>query len=212
MSFVRKRKSLVSVDQVLNRVVAKLGLDRRLKEHAFMGLWPLVVGDQFASKSRPIFIDSSGNLVVTVKDASVAQELSLMRMEVLKKLKSAARGVGVNVSGLRFDLKQFHSSAQSESETSAAIVEPKRPGPRPDELDAVQLTDDDFAQIAELKQSLGQEELAERILGVFEKELRLARWLADEDFPKCTSCQAHARYLHTEKQQCADCYYESISA
>src|SRR5262249_4009977 len=158
-------KSLVSVDQVLNQVVAKLGLDRRLKEHAFMGLWPLVVGDQFAAKSRPIFIDSSLNLVVTVKDASVAQELSLMRSELLRKLKSAARGVGVSVSGLRFDLKQFHSSSHLDEQTPSTQAQPKRPGPTQEDLEAVLLTDEDVAQLDELKHSLTPEgDLSPRIL------------------------------------------------
>ncbi len=82
---------MTSVNQVLNKVVGKLGLDRRLKEHALMSLWPSVAGEMFATCSRPLFLDHEGNIVIAVKDASVGQELSLLKVDLAKKMRAMPR-------------------------------------------------------------------------------------------------------------------------
>jgi hypothetical protein len=106
----RKAKSaFTSISNVLNEVMGRLGLDRRLREQTLLNLWPVIVGDAFASKTRPLFIDNQNILVIAVQDASTAQELSFFKREITNKFKQAGVGTGVNIAGLRFDLKHYHS-------------------------------------------------------------------------------------------------------
>lgn len=104
-------KEFARVADVLNQLTLNLGLDRRLREHALMELWPTLAGDIFAKCSRPLFIDSASNLVVSVKDASVGQELSLTKRNLLPSLQRAAATLGLKINGIRLDLKSYHQVA-----------------------------------------------------------------------------------------------------
>jgi len=107
---IRKAKSaFTSISNVLSEIVGQLGLDRRLKEQTVLNLWPMIVGDAFATKTRPLFIDNQNILVIAVQDASTAQELSFFKREITNKLKQAGAGTGVTIAGLRFDLKHYHN-------------------------------------------------------------------------------------------------------
>src|SRR5215468_10772901 len=80
-------RSLKRVDAVLEQLVRKLGLDRRLREQTLMNLWPHLLGEPWARKFRCLFIDSENNLVVALADAATGQELSLMKPAILAKLR-----------------------------------------------------------------------------------------------------------------------------
>ncbi len=99
-----KKRAMSSVNNVLSQLVSSLNLDRRLKEHTLLGLWPTVIGEPFASKSRPLFIDHEGSIVIAVSEAAVGQELSLMRSQLVKKMRIAGNGLGIEIRGIRFDL------------------------------------------------------------------------------------------------------------
>src|SRR3990167_1228540 len=109
-----KVKSFKRLSYVLNRVVSNLGLDERLRQHTLMELWPQLVGDPWAKRSRCLFMDSERFLVVTVQDASTGQELSFLKGQILGTLRKAARAIGIDINGLRFDLKHFHRASARE--------------------------------------------------------------------------------------------------
>jgi hypothetical protein len=95
----------------LNDVAGSLNLEARLKEHAIMDIWPAVVGEPMAARTRVRQIDRQRNLVVSVKDAATGQELSLLKPRIMSKLISFADSQGIVLNGLRFDLKHFHDQA-----------------------------------------------------------------------------------------------------
>jgi len=213
---VDNRRSFKRVNNILNRVVAKLGLERRLREHTILKLWPVLVGDNFAARSRPLFIDSESSLVVAVADASVGQELSLLKLPLLRQLKSAGRTIGINIAGLRFDLKHFHEPAAPE--TLPGSCQPGTlPEPTGPDLDRLTLPESDLTEIETLRQELdvlpvtGQEQAppvsAERILAVFERELRLRHWRRLNGYPLCRECANPTRVLHGDRQLCPLCYF-----
>lgn len=214
----QRRKKFSDISLVLNTVISKLGLDKRLKEHTFMSLWPAVVSDVFASRSRPLFIDSERNLVVAVKDASVGQELSLYKREILKKLKLAGASVGVEVSGLRFDLKNYGRPPEVPSFPEAertSIQEPTE-----SELQDVVLLAEDLDELDGLMSRLQDGEwqrpsesvlLPERILSVFERELRLRRWRIANGCPTCQRCSTLTARYFGGKSLCSLCYIEEVS-
>ncbi len=217
-----KRKKFSNVSTVLNTVISKLGLDKRLKEHTFMSLWPAIVGDVFGSRSRPLFIDSEKSLVVAVKDASVGQELSLYKVEILKKLKLAGKSVGVEISGLRFDLKHYGRPAEVHSIPDDS--RPIMPEPSEQELKNVVLVAEDLDELAGLTERLRMNESEagprsdgmhaaspERILSVFERELRLRRWRMSNGCPACQRCGTLTARFFGGKRLCSLCYIEEVS-
>ena len=107
----------------------------------------------WAKRSRGLFIDNEGNLVVAVSDAATGQELSMMKTGLAGKMRAAGRSLGVQVSGLRFDLKHFHGGVPGESGPEA-LAAAQLPTPSEADLDAIELSAEDCARLNELKESL----------------------------------------------------------
>ncbi len=216
----QKRGSFASINNVLSRLVSKLGLDRRLKEHALMGLWPVVAGDFFAKQSRPLFIDSESQMVVTVKDAAVAQELSLKKREILRKLQHAASSLGMSINGLRFDLKHYHGTAGEMALEASLRVKPL-PDPTDLELAAVNFSTEELGQLALIAQELRDNQqsagsaladeinLANRMAAICERKIRLRKWRISKGYPQCSLCQEAVTLLHGPGGHCMECFYRT---
>lgn len=153
----RGKRALDSIDSVLSRLVGSLGLDKRLKEHALLSLWPLMIGEMFADKSRPLFLDYEGNLVIAVKDASVAQELSLLKPAIISKMRMAAQSMGLKVNGVRFDLKHYFGMQTAESARLQTNKQLRKLEPTAEELAEITLSESDLRELSELKASLPEE-------------------------------------------------------
>jgi hypothetical protein len=205
----RRPKSLSPVDGILNQLVSTLGLDKRLKEKTLMDFWPEVVGQPLAEKTRCLFIDYEGQLVIAVKDASVGQELSLARTKLLRQMRQASQAVGLNLTGIRFDLKSFHNKVSDPWE-NASIFERELPLPKDEDLSAVNLSTQELEQIHDLKESILKQNqaFAERISALFERQLRLKSWQKSKGFPTCSLCSQPASRLHGDSSLCPTCYLE----
>jgi hypothetical protein len=198
--FKRKRSggSLASMSTVLSQVLGKYGLEQRMKEHAFMDLWQDIVDEPFKKVSRPLFIDYEGNLVISVQDAIVAQELSFHRGQLMKKLAPFARGVGLRINGIRFDLKHFKEAEDSEMFTLSRRQAEARLSVTATEaeLAQVELPDHDLNELAKLKAKLdlgaldGDHDPAttDRIVRMYERELRRKAWRETKGFDACSQC------------------------
>lgn len=225
----KKAANFAAMAALLPKVLRKLGMDDRLKEHTFMTLWPHVVGEPFGRLARPLFIDSQKNLVVAVRDASVGQEISFVKGKLLVKLRHAAVGLGLEISGMRFDLKHFHDKPleeyaefhlpevlpepdeetlrnwllspedQRELANMAARLEVKSPIPA---LGAT-VQAEDQVQAKEAEHAL---RLNRRIYHLFEKELRLKRWREAQGFPRCSQCGEVSPRLHGREAICSLCF------
>ena len=218
----RKRGSFATMSNLMNKLVVKLGLDQRLKEHALMDLWPTIVGDAFAGKSRCLFIDSERKLVVSVQDASVGQELSLLRRDVMRKMQAAAAGLGVKIEGIRFDMKHFYQGASAQAELADAYVT-QLSKPTPQDLQSVMLSEEEREQINSMRRGphdpslvkgfelSNKMHLSERIATIFEHELRLKNWRLANGYPVCGECSEPSLLLHGAHKLCAHCFYKSIS-
>lgn len=209
-AFKRSKANLLQLSSVLPKVVRALGIDRRLKEHTFMNLWPHVVPEPFASRARPLFIDAEGNLVVAVKDAAVGQEFSFARQEMLKRLQTAARGVGMNISGLRFDMKRFYEGKLEAAQEAMAAV--RLPDPSAEDLAAVVLTEEELEPTRYLGENvIDDAALVQRMRGLYEKELRLKRWREANGYPHCNYCGEVTSRLHGTDLICALCFASGMS-
>jgi len=216
------RAQMASISNVLSEVVKRYGLDQSLKMHALTSYWPHAVGEPFAGMTRPLFIDVEGNLVVSVKDASVAQELSFKKPQLMKSLRPLANSVGLKLTGLRFDLKHFARvvNLDREAEQRQALKVQneyvdrlRKQEPEDAELNAIELPEEDACQLASMRESLlVSEGIANgpRILALYERELRLRFWRESKGYPRCTRCQSPQSRLHGTSELCAGCYVEAL--
>ena len=217
----RSGSQLASINTVLHKVVSGLGLDRRLRENALISLWPQVVGDGLAAKSRPLFVDIERNLVVAAANGSVAQELSLMKPQLMQKLTKLAASLQVEVKGMRFDLKHFHRNEQD------VIAEPAPVPPaipQNEELEAINLSAADLATLQQLAGDLDSqsepEAVRSRILKLCERELRIRAWRRAQNYPVCQICGDPVPRLHDtradspadNRRVCPSCLYSGYAS
>jgi hypothetical protein len=212
-----KRRTMSSVNKVLNQLVSSLNLDRRLKEHTLLGLWPTIVGEPFATKSRPLFIDHEGNIVISVSEAAVGQELSLMRSQLVKKMRVAGNGLGVEIRGIRFDMKHFYKKEEIvENRKAVEATNQQRLAntPGPEELASIILTPEEEADIKALKTRLtaadgDHEKVHDRIVALYEKELRARKWMEANVSTQCQTCKQPTPMLYGSQGLCSMCFFES---
>ena len=82
-----KRKSEPAVAQeVLQRALARLGLDKEIARYHFVLHWQEIVGEEIAKRTKPECIKNRA-LVVRVTDSAWAQELSFQKRVILTRLK-----------------------------------------------------------------------------------------------------------------------------
>jgi hypothetical protein len=204
-----RRSGFQRVSTVLDRVVTGLGLDKRIRENAVLGLWEIIAGEPWTKRSRALFLDHEGNVVISVTDASTGQELSLLKPQLLRKLKAAAAAIDVRVNGIRFDLKHFHSH----KEPSITSIANPLPEPDEDQLEATKLEPEDCQQLEDLQKELAGAQSSrdfggvnsDRIVCLLHRELQLRRWRKANGYPVCKSCNIPVRTLPQDIGMCLAC-------
>lgn len=226
----RKNKKFTNLSAVLSQVVNKYGIEQRLREHTFMGMWIHVVGEPWSSLSRPVFFDYERNLVVAVRDSSVAQELSLRKHEILNNLRKMARSVGIKLNGLRFDIKSYARIKDLDASIEAATQSSMRareledantlPEPSLEELNQVELEPSDIEELENFQNSIREQvddgegaaqPVLQRVLEVYERDLRRRAWLRKRSFSLCSACGLPDFRLHGAKGLCGPCFVESAA-
>lgn len=192
------RAGLSKLDKVLPAVLRQSGLEKRLREHAVFGLWPAVAGDKLSERSRPVYIDSQMNIVITASDSAVAQEIALCRIKLLQSLAPLSRAAGVEIRGIRVDLKHYHRRPEPEPEVEVVTL------PEPDDqaLVALELGVEQKLLLENLRRDLENHaepqraHINKRVLITYEKQLRLSMWRKARGFPICQQCGFAVSRLH----------------
>jgi hypothetical protein len=73
------------ISGLIDKVMGNLGLSQSYRGWQVVALWPEIVGEHYAARSRAIRF-SEGVLFVAVEDAAWRQELSMQVDEVMKKI------------------------------------------------------------------------------------------------------------------------------
>lgn len=209
-------KGLNSVRQVLDQVVAKLGIERRLKEKTLYDLWPAIAGEMIAKRSRCLYIDYEGNLVVSVADSACGQELGLLKHKLLKTVQQFAVKLGLNIKGIRLDLKHYHSRQEEDFNTQDEAVEKLYEKPDKQALEKIELSAEELAAVEKLKNELAlisENDLtkpnADKVLYLYECQLRLKSWQKEQGFSACSKCGDYEARLLGSNMLCTNCYFQT---
>ncbi len=95
-----KNKAPLPVSSVLERTLGAYRLDKKLEQYAAFPAWPEIVGEQIAAVAIPEKIVRGKTLLVRVEDAVWAQELSMMKKEILERI--FQHGSGALIEDIRF--------------------------------------------------------------------------------------------------------------
>lgn len=98
--FRAKNKAPLSVSSVLERTLGAYRLDKKLEQYAAFPAWPEIVGEEIAAIALPEKIVRGNTLVVRVEDAVWAQELSMIKKDILQRI--FEHGSGALIEDIRF--------------------------------------------------------------------------------------------------------------
>ena len=113
-------------------------------------LWPELVGEAIARRSRPVALEQGGVLVVAVKGAVWRQELSFQALELTRRL----REHGYNLASIKFVMDRSKAKA------------PPPPPPLPE------LNDEEEAQVWASVASVRDPKLKQALAGVRRAQMR----------------------------------------
>jgi predicted nucleic acid-binding Zn ribbon protein len=80
-----KKNSFRQLSQILDILVRKYGVDRKLKEYQALSDWNDVVGTKISKISKVVKI-SDGKLFIEVSNSSWRAELLLMKPQIIEKI------------------------------------------------------------------------------------------------------------------------------
>lgn len=95
-------RKFTRLGELLPSILSKLGLDQRFKEQQVLNLWPTVVGEELAARTKATKVDR-GVLHVHVDHGAWMQELHFIEKDLLRKLR--AQSPGVVLKKIRFSSK-----------------------------------------------------------------------------------------------------------
>ncbi|MDB5095632.1 MAG: hypothetical protein JWM80_53 [Cyanobacteria bacterium RYN_339] len=163
--------------RALKGALRGLNLDQRMRESQAMALWPDIVGDVTAGKTRPLYVNR-GTLVVQVASSAWAHQLSLLKPRLLALIEERV-GPGV-IRDLR-----MKSGTEPEPDAPAEMPEPRRKRGRADETP---LPADEQEQIARQARGVEDPMLQDRLRKLLIANARRKHRLRAAGWEACQRC------------------------
>ena len=98
----RKARSPKPIQDILERVLKRKGLDKKIAQYRFVAHWDEIVGEEIAKRARPDRIQGRC-LVVRVQSSVWAQELGFLKGVFLSRLSKYLDSPGL-VTDIRFQV------------------------------------------------------------------------------------------------------------
>jgi len=140
--------------------------------------WNEVVGPQVSGATQVLRVQAGNTLVVRAKNSVWANELTLLKTDILSRLNRAIGG-GRVLSDIRFEIGKL----DPKPEPAAAEV-----WPQDSDLDAMLLSIDTQRRIARTVGSIGDVELRAKISGVLTRVAQADAWKREQGWTACGRC------------------------
>ena len=127
-----------SLDSIMSSVLQNSNLKQGVKKASLFKFWPKIAGKKFEKYSRPESITNANVLVIACANAAVSSELTMFKQDILKKIKTYANPLGIEIDDINFSHKIWKSQ---QKEDVSQYKEPVNPYKRdltnfnPDEIE-----------------------------------------------------------------------------
>lgn len=113
-----------SLGSVMSSVMQSSNLKQGVKKASVFKFWSKVVGKKFEKYSRPESITPSNVLMIACANAAVSSELMMFKPEILKKINTYSKPLGVIIEDINFSHKIWRTQISTEQKV---YQEPKNP-------------------------------------------------------------------------------------
>lgn len=167
------------IARTLKFALRGLDMDQRLAESRAMALWPEIVGEVTAGKTRALHVNR-GTLVIQVTSSVWANQLNLMKPTLLASIASKV-GAGV-IKDLRWKSGAVDAS-DKDAVDAGMIVAPARR-----KVEETPLTERETAAIARQAAQVEDPKLSERLAKLLEAQARRKHRLQAAGWLACHRC------------------------
>ena len=172
-------KSLAPASGAVDALLRSSELAKALRPHLAKARWAEIVGPQVAAVTQVEAIRGEGILVVRVKNSVWANELALLKDDMLRRL-NASLG-GKVLSDIHFKASGL---ARAPKKNTAAPV----PAPNPDDLARILLSQEVRTRIGSTVASITDDVLRERIRQTLMRAARVEIWKQQQGWIACDRC------------------------
>jgi hypothetical protein len=174
-----------------------LNLDMRMREGKAMALWPDIVGEVTAQRTKPLYVNR-GTMVVLVATSAWANQLNLLKPKLIQTIAQRC-GPGV-IKDIRWKTGDQDPDAEGLGGLSAALKAKKRPDAGPP------LSEEDAQAIAAMVRGISDAELAKTIEKTLSAQARRRARLKAVGWVPCKRCgvlhdQADRPFLRAPRQE-----------
>lgn len=103
-----------SLGNVVSDVLKDKKLQQGIKRASFFKFWGKIAGKKFEKYSKPDSITPSNVLVIACANAAVCSELTMFKQTILKKTKTYADALGIEIEDINFSHKIWKSQEKEE--------------------------------------------------------------------------------------------------
>lgn len=89
-------------------------IKRAINRKTLYKFWNKAVGEKFGKMSYPYGMTANYTMIIACKNAIVAQELILKKLDILEKLQPYVKSLKMTVKDLKFDAKKWDNEYVSE--------------------------------------------------------------------------------------------------
>ncbi len=177
----RKPKSLASAASGVQAVLKAGDLWQALRPHMAKAKWAEVVGPQVAAVTQVEKVQGT-ELVVRVKNSVWANELTLLKGDMLRRLNLALGGPVL--SGIRFKASGLAQKKDKARVSAVPIL------PDGDALAQIRLSGDVLGRLEAVVQPITDEGLRARVRASLLRAARLEAWKRAHEWRPCLCCGA----------------------
>lgn len=209
------KDSFESLNAITGRVAVELGIERGLREIAFINLWPNIIGSRFSDKSKAVSVinkNSHDVLLVAVSSSVVSQELFLFKKDILRRIAKVAKSLNFNVRDLIFSHKIWEEEkykpalTQKNEKTAHYFVK----NPSDEEIKNISVPENIINLIKESiqYQKFSSDDMKDRMLHTIIKDIKIQIWRKNNGFPYCKKCGIPVNYYNPDQETlCPSCKY-----
>ena len=193
---MRNQKGLAPARGAIEATLLSAELMQALRPHMAKVHWAKIVGPQVASVTQVEAVRAGSVLVVRVKNSVWANELTLLKDDIIKRLNQKLGGKVIT------DL-HFKASGLARTKTKLEPVMAKAPSPG--EIDRLDVSVVTRAKIAAAVQKIENEALRSQVERTLLKFAQANEWKKDQGWLPCAVCDALTEFHGQEIVLCPAC-------
>ena len=175
----RDGRRLLAANDVLLSGLASHDLSQALRPHMAKAIWPRVVGPQVAAVTQAVAIRGGDVLVVRVKNGVWANELTLLKDDIITRLN---RALGGKV------LSDIYFGASGLRTEEGRPEEPGVPTPAAEELEAIPIEPARVLDIEGKVKHIKDAQLRSRLRDNLMRMAQAAEWKRQHGWQPCLDC------------------------